>query len=38
MKVTREQLIELLADDSHPDAVWVMNADRTISIVVPDFR
>lgn len=35
MKVTHEQLLELLADDSHPEAVWVMNADRTTSIVVP---
>lgn len=36
MNVTREQLLELLADNSHPDAVWVMNADRTTRIVVPE--
>ena len=35
MKVTRAQLIELLADDSHPDAVWIMHEDRTTEIVVP---
>ncbi|MDQ0283752.1 hypothetical protein [Rhodococcoides fascians] len=35
MKVTREQFLELLADDSHPDAVWIMNEDRTTEIVVP---
>lgn len=36
MKVTGEQLLELLADDSHPDAVWVMHEDRTTEIVVPE--
>ncbi|TFI40257.1 hypothetical protein E4P29_25435 [Rhodococcus sp. 1R11] len=35
MKVTGEQLLELLAHDSHPDAVWVMHEDRTTEIVVP---
>ena len=35
MKVTREQFLELLADDSHPDAVWIMHEDRTTEIVVP---
>ncbi len=35
MKVTREQLLELLADDSDPDAVWVMHSDRSTEIVVP---
>ncbi|OZD65159.1 hypothetical protein CH263_13535 [Rhodococcus sp. 06-1059B-a] len=34
-KVSREQLLELLADDSPPDAVWVMDEDRSTRIVVP---
>lgn len=35
MKVTRDQFLKLLADDSHPDAVWIMHADRTTEIIVP---
>lgn len=35
MKVTREQMLELLAEDSNPDAVWIMHEDRTTEIVAP---
>ncbi|WP_033189284.1 hypothetical protein [Rhodococcoides fascians] len=35
MKITRDQLLGVLADNSGPDAVLVMNEDRTTSIVVP---
>lgn len=35
MKVTREQLLDLLADDSDSNAVWVMNEDRSTEIIVP---
>ena len=35
MKVTRDQLIDLLADDSGPNAVWIMNADHSTAVVTP---
>ncbi|WP_155293635.1 hypothetical protein [Rhodococcoides fascians] len=34
MKVTQDQLLDLLSKDGHPDAVWVMHTDGSTEVVI----